>query len=389
MNWLVLANDFGVPWHGTKGASIHLRSMAEALATGFDSVEVAVRRLGRPTAGNPGHGRVILTGLATTEPPTNPAFDPDRMNAELLAWILERHRHSPFDAIYERYALWTVAGLDAARKLGIPHLLEVNAPLVDEASRWRNLELTVTARAAEHRLAMDGDHLLAVSSPIARHLLRLGANPDRIHVEGNGVADAFLRVERRREAGTSPFVVGFAGSLKPWHGLSTLVSAFDRLGGAASGWRLRIVGAGPMAEWLRAAAETREGVVLTGPMPHESIPCELARMDAGAALYEEVGEGYFSPLKVAEYQAAGLPVVASGGAGVREMITHGNDGLLIQEGDVAGAATAFERIRFESNLSATLAAAGRCRAAARTWSAIAARCRTLASGQSPCAEIGR
>lgn len=386
MKWLGLANDFGVPWHGTKGASIHLRSMAGALADGPDVVEVAVRRLGHPPADHSGRTEPLVSELPFSPLPKDPEFDPDRMNDELLSWILERHRQSRFDAIYERYALWTVAGLEAARRLGIPHLLEVNSPLVDEASRWRSLTLTEAAVAAEKQLATGGDRFIAVSAPIARHLIQLGADPDRVRVEANGVADAFLSVERSRTT-TTPFVLGFVGSLKPWHGLSTLVSAFDQLGGAAAGWGLHLVGDGPMAGWLRETAATRPGIFLAGPVPHEVIPSELARMDAGAALYEEAGDGYFSPLKVVEYQAAGLPVVASGGAGVGEMITHGESGLIVPQSDPAGAARAFERVRFESGLAATLAEGGRRRATARTWSAIASRCRALATGPRPCAEI--
>ena len=53
------------------------------------------------------------------------------------------------DAVYERIALHSAAGTTAARALGIPHIVELNAPLPEEAARYRQLERPADAERLE------------------------------------------------------------------------------------------------------------------------------------------------------------------------------------------------------------------------------------------------
>src|SRR5262249_44852296 len=54
---------------------------------------------------------------------------------------------------------------------------------------------------------------------------------------------------------------------------------------------------------------------------------------------------YFSPLKVFEYLAAGLPVVASSIGQIARIIQHDINGLLYPPGDSAALATVLEQLR--------------------------------------------
>ncbi len=114
MRILHLCADRGVAPDGTKGASVHLRSIGAALAANGHSVQTFTAR--RPLDANmPVRGWRKLEGLETV----------------LLA------ADSTPDMIYERYALGHRDGLRAARVLGCPFVLEVNTPLVDETRRYR------------------------------------------------------------------------------------------------------------------------------------------------------------------------------------------------------------------------------------------------------------
>src|SRR5690606_41565560 len=53
------------------------------------------------------------------------------------------------DAIYERYSLMSTAGVDLAKRLGIPHIIEVNAPPPDQAEAHRGLGFSRTVRETE------------------------------------------------------------------------------------------------------------------------------------------------------------------------------------------------------------------------------------------------
>src|SRR5262249_55218327 len=93
----------------------------------------------------------------------------------------------PFDLVYERYSLWSFAGIDYAQAHGIPGLLEVNAPLIEEQAAHRRLVDRPSAeRVAEHIFAM-ATALVAVSHEVAAYLERFPNARGRVHVIPNGV----------------------------------------------------------------------------------------------------------------------------------------------------------------------------------------------------------
>lgn len=378
MRVLVVCADYGIPLNGTKGASVHLRAMACALAEEGARVVVACRGATPP----PGW-RLPVRALPAGPRPSQDDFSPEAMNAADRAALEAIRDGFAYDAIYERYALWATAGLDTARRLQLPFALEVNAPLTAEAERWRTMAFREAAMTAETRLAREATLLAPVSEPIARHLERLGAPNERIMTLPNGVGDDFLRVGQDRLAAGAGVArprrattIVFAGSLKPWHGIEVLLDAFERLGGEAAGYALRIIGDGPAREVVQAAVARGTGVTWCGALAHEAIPAELRHADIAVAPYLEEGDGYFSPLKVVEYQAAGLPVVASGGEGVREALQDGATGLLVPAGDAAALADGIAELNADPARAHELALAGWREAGQRAWRVNARRVRS-------------
>src|SRR5262249_50200142 len=148
------------------------------------------------------------------------------------------------DVIYERFSLFTVAGARVASRLRVPHLLEVNAPLRAEAARFRTLPHPGAAARAEQEVLTRSDAVLAVSEPLAEWLRSTGCNAPG-EVVPNAVDPAgFPAPPPRRRA---RFVVGFAGSLKPWHGIDVMLDACRTAMAADPCLYLEIVGGGPMS----------------------------------------------------------------------------------------------------------------------------------------------
>src|SRR5262249_2662818 len=162
-----------------------------------------------------------------------------RANEQFLAAL---EHEGPFDLVYERYSLWSYAGMEYARAGGMPGLLEVNAPLVEEHAEYRGLVDKAAAYRVAERVFAAAMVLIAVSEDLAANLQRVTGRHDDVHVIPNGVNP------RRFPAGLPPscpgppgaFTVGFVGSLKPWHGLATLVEAFALLQHAVPNARLLI-----------------------------------------------------------------------------------------------------------------------------------------------------
>lgn len=394
--------DFGIPILGYKGASVHVREMVHALTTDEHDVRVF--------SPSPGSGNSLAAPLrpvsAGGAPETLRRFLKRRLRGaqpldkEVCELVfnatLFRFLHSEFerwrpDAIYERYSLFNLAGLVAARRLGLPHLLEVNAPLRLERARANRLRLDSMARLIERRLFGSADFVLTVTAALQRYVLGSGGHAERTLVLPNGVdVDRFaagraMRGAARARLGLndSEMVVGFAGSLKPWHGIETLVNAFALLHEAVPETRLLIVGEGPMGEQLRAkVAELGQpgSVIFTGRVNHADMPALLAAMDVGVASYLDVPEFYFSPLKIYEYMASGLPVVASDAGDISRIIHDGESGLLSPPGDPVSLSGALRRLVESDSLRQALGGTARASVANHTWMANARVVASLAAG---------
>ena len=63
------------------------------------------------------------------------------LNEYLLQHLERLHARWPIELVYERYSLWSHAGLRFARRHRIPFLLEVNAPLAAQQEAYRRLFL--------------------------------------------------------------------------------------------------------------------------------------------------------------------------------------------------------------------------------------------------------
>ena len=96
-------------------------------------------------------------------------------------------------------------------------------------------------------------------------------------------------------------MVGFVGSNKPWHGLHRLPGIADALPEST----ILVVGSGPVP--LPAHPRVR-GPGHVGP---NVLPDFLAAMDVAIAPYDPDAPPWFCPLKILDYRAQGLPVVAT------------------------------------------------------------------------------
>src|SRR5207245_520286 len=115
-------------------------------------------------------------------------------------------------------------------------------------------------------------------------------------------------------------------------------------------------------------------VQVTGDVDYARVPGFLARMDVAVAPYPRLSNFYFSPLKVYEYMAAGVPIVASAIGQVTEVLSHRKTALLHPPGSVGKMVAHLEELRDRPRLRARLARAARRLAVTRfTWARNAAR----------------
>ncbi|MFC7880123.1 glycosyltransferase, partial [Isoptericola sp. NPDC057391] len=203
--------------------------------------------------------------------------------------------------------------------------------------------------------------------------------PSRGRVHGRQGALHFGRdtSARRVRQDATAFTVLFVGTLKPWHGLDVLVDAFAGLRACVPEARLLLVGDGPEREAVLGRADAlgvADAVEHAGAVPPSDVPGLLHRADVAVAPYPPLDDFYFSPLKVYEYLAAGLPVVASAVGELPEALEHGAAGVLVPPGDAAALADALVAVAHDDDRRAALGERARQVAVERhDWSVVVRR----------------
>lgn len=376
--------DPGVPVFGDKGCSVHVREWLRAAQRCGAQVELFAVRLA-------GEAPLDLVDIPIHVLPLRGGGDAaarERALKELdrqIPAIVDRT--GPFDLVYERHALFSSSAMHYARGAGSVALLEVNAPLVEEQREHRTLIDEDAARATAGDAFGAASALVAVSDDLAERLRReAGATP--VATLPNGVDCERFRpgLEATFRKPENTFVVGFSGSLKAWHGLDTLITAFEHLACALDAIHLVIVGDGPergACEEAVCKAGLRDRAHFLGARPHAQIPGILTAMDVAVAPYPKLDTFYFSPLKVYEYLAMGLPVVASRIGQLETAIRSGDNGILVEPGDPIALATAIANVVENATLRRLLACRARESVLDNSWDRVVARIFELADGLAP------
>jgi glycosyltransferase involved in cell wall biosynthesis len=380
--------DSGIPVYGRKGASVHVQGVIAAMLRAGHSVTLFCARTGDDA---PAFAHEVVLHQVRV-PVANAVPDADQMvQAISVALQTAIARHDAFDAVYERYSLWSVGGMEYAHAHHIPGILEVNAPLIDEQAAHRALNDRAGAQRAATQVFQHASTIIAVSHEVAEYVNGFRNRRTDAVVEANGFEP--LRFPSPAPTLSAPFTLGFLGTLKPWHGIDTLAAVFAGVRERVPDARLLVVGDGPARESLSMAMQlidAGDAFELAGAIAPEAVGPWLAKMDVALAPYPGDAPFYFSPLKIVEYMAAGVPVVASDIGQIPSLVQHEITGLLVPAGDVQACIAACMRLHDDAKLRRSLASSGRADAmATRTWDAVVsrilARARDAMASQQVCA----
>lgn len=204
--------------------------------------------------------------------------------------------------------------------------------------------------------------LLPNSDYLGGRLRGVGAPAAKVRLHRLGIRlDDFESVDRRgRSEAPTALAVGRFVEKK---GFEHLVRAVA-LAGDRSGFRVRIVGDGPLRADLEALASSlgvADRFEFVGWLPNAEVGRVMRDADLFVApsVTAEDGDMEGMPLVIAEAMATGLPVIGTRHSGIPEAVRDGENGILLEERDEPGLAEAL--VRF-SDQATRLAAGDRSRA---------------------------
>ena len=269
-------------------------------------------------------------------------------------------KHKP-DFIYERYNLLNPSGIWAKKLFKLPLLLEINAPLLEERSKYDGLSLHRLARWSQEFTWRNADYVLPVTNVLAQHQRNIGIAEERIRVIPNGINKSeFIDKQPANPLKvdvSDKIVVGFVGFCRDWHGLDKIVQLLAKPGNENLFFLL--VGDGPAVAGIQKIAKDsgiEDRLYVTGLVKREDMPAWLGPIDI--ALQPAV-VAYASPLKMLEYMATGKAIVAPRQANIEELLSDGVNALLFDPNDQQTFVDACDQFIHDEVLRKKLAAAAK------------------------------
>ncbi len=297
------------------------------------------------------------------------------------------------DVIMERYYNFGGAGIWAAHRFGIPSMLEVNALIVDPPvilkrrlddalggpmRRWATTQCqwaTTIVTPLHTTIPHEISRQKIVELPWGANVDRVTPLPQDTGIYGDDDLPSPPPSPPYLATLDAPIVV-FLGSFRAWHGVHGFVQAAGRLLEQGVNAHFVLIGDGPeRASAERYAATWPRHIHLLGAMAHERVAQELPYAHIGVAPFTTTphpalrAAGFFwSPLKVYEYMAAGLPVVTTNIHPLNTIIREGQEGMLFAEDQIDDLARAIGQLVAEPETAMAMGRRGRERVVAHySW----------------------
>jgi glycosyltransferase involved in cell wall biosynthesis len=268
-----------------------------------------------------------------------------------------------YDAVFGvgfPFTLFSYAAYRTARACGAPLIL---TPFLHLATPGDPVNRTYT-RPHQMRLLAEADLVVSPTPLATEYVARRGIDRSRLltmpmAIERDEVTGGNRHALRAKLGMGDGPVVGQLGALDPNKGTTDLVRAIDTLN-ASRPAPIHLVLAGAPTPEFNAFLDSggwREHpwIHLIGQIPAAEIPDFYAALDVFAmpSRTDSFGIVYL------EAWANGLPVVAADAGGVPEVVTHGENGLLVPFGDARAIAGSIGRLIDEPEYADRLGIAGR------------------------------
>jgi colanic acid/amylovoran biosynthesis glycosyltransferase len=278
--------------------------------------------------------------------------DAQQFQQRALRGFLRRNR---VDAVLAEFAPTATLVMDVCNQMNIPLIAHFHG-----FDAYRRSTLESYGKLYE-QLFKTAAAIVAVSHDMQAQLIKLGAPAQKVHYNSCGVDPS---VFKDADPLHSPPTFVAAGRFVNKKAPHLTLLAFQQVVAEVPEARLIMIGDGPLWDacyQMMDALGLSHAVELPGVLSHVEVARTMQNTRAFVqhSLQPQDGDSEGTPVAVLEAGAAGLPVVATRHAGIKDAVIEGKTGLLVDEGDVTGMAEQMIRLARDPQLAADLGNAAR------------------------------
>ena len=203
-----------------------------------------------------------------------------------------------------------------------------------------NIIRSLISKYLDRQICRNADIISAISSEVKSFIINnISAVDEKIIVNPNGVDPKKFKPEGKNCRGKlnisiNDVVIGYSGNIEDWHGVDTLINAFQLLDkNIYSNIKLLIIGPGDKFYLGKlygiAGKKYFKDIIFTGIVPYNEMPEYLRTCDIlvspqkpyiGKVLHQ-------SPIKLYEYMATERAIIASNIGQIKRVIKNNFNGL--------------------------------------------------------------
>ncbi len=276
----------------------------------------------------------------------------DGVSARFLAGFF---RTSGIDVVLAEYGTTAVSLADACELARVPLVAHFHG--FDAHSRGAFEQ----SESGYGRLFAVASRIVVVSKVMWKQLVRLGAPEEKLAYLPYGVdLDAFCGAD----PSNAPPIFVAVGRFVEKKAPHLTILAFKAVRDVIPTARLVMVGDGDLlgpCKRLVQALRLEGSVEFLGARRHPEVAAAMRRSRAFVqhSVTAIDGDSEGMPVAVLEAAASGLPVVSTNHAGIPEVITHGESGFLVDEGDLEGMSRHMMSLALDRDLAGSMGRAAR------------------------------
>ncbi len=261
----------------------------------------------------------------------------DRKYAATLDELVAKEKP---DLIYDRINYLQVSGVKVAKKYGIKHISEINAPYTEERIELQGKSLLLKRAEKYERYVIEKSNLIVVVStalknyfskkyPVLRDTNKCLVVSNAVEKTGVTINGPYVSDFKNKHSLNGNIIIGFVGSILNWHGIGALLEGFKLFAEDKSDVKLLVVGDGQQLNYYKQKAidlGINEQVIFTGNVAPENVPSLIELMDVTVMVKSN---WYGSPVKIFEYARQAKAMVLANTEPIAETFKHEKEALLI------------------------------------------------------------